>query len=313
MPKVSVSIPTHNRSRLLSYAIDSVLNQTFTDWELIVCDDGSTDDTPEMMAARYRDPRIRYLRHATNIGKSNNMRSGFDAATGDYFIKFDDDDRLCPKFLQATVGILEHYRDIDFVGTDHWVIDIDNQRNDTATNLNSMRWGRDRLPSGPVKDLLRVVFVDQSFQVGCTLFRYSVLNELGYMLPNLQNCEDNDLLVRLALARKRAYYLPERLMEYRYHAGQQGVHRAIPYLEDKLHYLGRYQFRDPEIEDIRRNRLADSQLSLGLSYLQAGRSAQARSLIWQGRSANFQKMAIGWGLSWLPHGLRQQIFKRLKR
>ncbi|MEC4815823.1 MAG: glycosyltransferase family 2 protein, partial [Scytonema sp. PMC 1069.18] len=121
MPKVSVCIPTFNRINLLPVAIDSVLQQTYQDFELIVCDDGSVDGTPEFMS-QYTDSRIKYIRHPQNIGKSNNMRSGFDAATGEYFIKFDDDDRLTPEFLARTSVILDKDPSIDFVGTDHWVI-----------------------------------------------------------------------------------------------------------------------------------------------------------------------------------------------
>ncbi|MHC5831383.1 MAG: glycosyltransferase family protein, partial [Nostoc sp.] len=105
---------------------------------------------------------------------------------------------------------------------------------------NSHRWGRKNLPAGIVDNLLEVVFIHQSFQIGATLFRRQTLQELGYMQPNLQNCEDNDLFVRLALAGKKGYYLPELLMEYRSHAEQQGINRAIPYLFDKLRYLESY-------------------------------------------------------------------------
>jgi glycosyltransferase involved in cell wall biosynthesis len=122
MPKVSVCIPTYNRSHYLTGAIASVQAQNYSDFELIVCDDGSQDGTPELMAT-LTDPRIHYLRHTTNIGKSNNMISGFQAAQGEYFIKFDDDDRLTPEFLSKTVAVLEAHPHIDWVSTDHWVID----------------------------------------------------------------------------------------------------------------------------------------------------------------------------------------------
>jgi glycosyltransferase involved in cell wall biosynthesis len=77
MPKATVSIPTFNRVNLLPFAIESVLKQSYQDFELIVCDDGSSDGTPELMS-QYTDSRIKYIRHPQNIGKSNNMRSGFE-------------------------------------------------------------------------------------------------------------------------------------------------------------------------------------------------------------------------------------------
>ncbi|MBE9012938.1 glycosyltransferase family 2 protein, partial [Pseudanabaenaceae cyanobacterium LEGE 13415] len=170
MPKISVCIPTYNRAHFLPFAIDSVFAQSISDWELIVCDDGSQDETPELMK-RYTDPRVRYIRHPQNVGKSNNMRSGYEVATGTYFIKFDDDDRLTPEFLEKTSQILDSNSPIDFVGTDHWIIDADNQRDLEFTEKNSQKWGRAELAEGIPRSLLKTVFVKQSFQVGATLFR----------------------------------------------------------------------------------------------------------------------------------------------
>jgi glycosyltransferase involved in cell wall biosynthesis len=312
LPKVSVCIPTYNREKLLPYAIQSVLQQMASDFELIVCDDGSTDGTAELMA-QFTDPRIRYIRHAQNIGKSNNMRSGFTAAQGDYFIKFDDDDRLTSEFLARTTAILDQHPDVDFVGTDHWIIDIDNNRDQPSTDINSKRWGRTNLPNGMIENLLPIVFIQQSLQIGATLFRRQALEDVGFMRPNIQNCEDNDLFVRLALAGKKAYYLPERLMEYRVHSEQQGLHRAIPYLKDKICYLESYQFELPELERIRQSRLAESQLLLGLRLIEMGETAAGRELIWVGQSASRLKAWIGLSISLLPLKFRQSVYHQLRQ
>ncbi|MBD2214407.1 glycosyltransferase family 2 protein [Nostoc linckia FACHB-104] len=312
MAKISVCIPTYNRVNLLPYAIESVIKQSYQDFELIVCDDGSRDGTPELMS-QYKDHRIKYIHHQQNIGKSNNMRSGFNAASGEYFIKFDDDDRLTPDFLARTIAIFEQNPSIDFVGTDHWIIDINNNRNDEMTEENSRRWGRKKLSAGVVDNLLDVVFIYQSFQVGATLFRRQTLQELGFMLPNIQNCEDNDLFVRLALSGKKGYYLPELLMEYRYHAEQQGINRAIPYLFDKIKYLQNYKFDSEKLESIRKNRLAEAQLILGLRLIEKGEIQTGRELVLAGKSFSNTKAWTGLGLSLLPGGLRNKAFNALRR
>ncbi len=312
MPKVSVSIPTYNRVHLLPYAIESVLEQSEQDFELLVCDDGSNDGTSELMS-RYTDNRIKYIRHAQNIGKSNNMRSGFDAAKGEYFLKFDDDDRLTPDFLAQTTAILDQDSSIDFVGTDHWIIDINNIRDSNKTQENSRRWGRSSLAVGIVQNLLEVVFIQQSFQVGATLFRRQTLQELGFMLPNMRNCEDNDLFVRLALAGKKGYYLPELLMEYRYHVEQQGINRAIPYLSDKIQYLEKYKFDSDKLEKVRHNRLLETQLLLGLRLIEKGEISKGRKLVLASQSFSTIKAWTGLGLSLLPGGLRVQAFKALRQ
>ncbi len=306
MPKVSICIPTYNRAYLLPFAIESVLKQTYQDLELIICDDGSRDETSELMA-NYTDNRIRYIRHSQNIGKSNNMRSGFAAARGEYFIKFDDDDRLTPDFLERTVVVLENDLSIDFVGTDHWIIDINNLRDEAETKVNSRRWGRANLPEGVVDNLLEVVFVNQSFQIGATLFRRQTLESVGFMQPNWQNCEDNDLFVRLALGGKKGYYLPELLMEYRVHGEQQGINRAIPYLFDKLQYLESYKFEFEDLEKIRLQRLTETQLLLGLRLIERGDTQKGRELVLAGKSVSRVKTGMGLVLSLLPLGVRSYL------
>ncbi|MDF5726354.1 MAG: glycosyltransferase family 2 protein [Rhizonema sp. PD37] len=312
MSKVSICIPTFNRVNLLPFAIESVLQQTYQNFELLVCDDGSQDSTPELMLEQ-TDIRIKYIRHPQNIGKSNNMRSGFDAATGEYFIKFDDDDRLTSDFLTRTVAVLEQNHSIDFVGTDHWIIDINNIREPMKTQENSHLWGRVNLPAGVVENLLEVVFVNQSFQIGATLFRRKVLQELGFMQPNWQNCEDNDLFVRLALAGKKGYYLPELLMEYRVHAEQQGIDRAIQYFTDKSQYLESYKFDSEKLEKIRLQRLAETQLLLGLRLVEKGETRKGRELVLAGKSFSPAKAYTVLGLSILPVKLRSKGFELLRK
>ena len=311
MPKISVCIPTCNRVHLLASAIASVLDQTYTDFELIVCDDGSTDSTPLLMS-EFVDQGIRYIRHPQNIGKSNNMRSGFAAARGEYFLKFDDDDRLNAQFLERTSAILDKDPSIDFVSTDHWVIDVKNNIDKNETKLNSQRWGRSSLSAGIIEDLLSTVFLRQSLQIGATLFRRTALQEVGFLRPNWQNCEDNDLFVRLAIAGKKCYYLPELLMEYRFHAAQQGSDRAIPYLTDKLRYLTSYEFDLEKLESVRIRRLAETQLALGLRLIEVGETEKGRRMVRAGKSVSEAKMWAGLGLSLLPVEWRGRAFAAVR-
>ncbi|HLO47328.1 MAG TPA: glycosyltransferase, partial [Kamptonema sp.] len=248
-----------------------------------------------------------------NIGKSNNMRSGFAAAKGTYFIKFDDDDRLTPEFLARTSAILDKNIDIDFVSTDHWVIDINNLINENQTKLNSSLWGRTELAAGIIDNLLEVVFLKQSLQIGATLFRYSILQEVDFMRQNLQNCEDNDLFVRLAIAGKKCYYLPEMLMEYRFHSEQQGINRAIPYLTDKLRYLTSYEFDSEKLELVRLKRITETKLALGLRLIEIGETQKGRQMLWARKPFSTASAWTGLALSLLPIGLRRKAFIILRQ
>ena len=299
--KVSVCISTYNRIELLKLAIESVLNQTYSNWELIVCDDGSTDGTSDYMSQlENNNNQIRYIRHLNNIGKSNNMRSGFEAAKGKYFVKFDDDDILLPNFLEVTVSLLDKYPEIDFIGADHWVIDINNHRDESWSDRCSVQFGRKNLKAGIVDDLLKVVFVDQSFYIGATLFRSHSLREINYMRENLQSCEDNDLFVRLALANKTAYYLPQRLMEYRFHAEQKQRNKAIAHLDSHIKYLSFYKFSSPELEKVRESKLTQAKRQLGLCLLETEYSPKAKQLLLEGCSNSRLENLFGRIIIFIP-------------
>lgn len=99
MPLFTVAIPTYNRADMLAYTMSCVLQQTFTDFELIISDNASPDHTPEVVK-RFDDPRIRYIRHAENRGPIFNWANCTDIAKGDWFVFNQDDDLLCPFFLE---------------------------------------------------------------------------------------------------------------------------------------------------------------------------------------------------------------------
>ena len=111
-PKVTVIIPTYNRSVLLPRSIRSVLNQTFQDFELIVVDDGSKDDSEEVVRG-FEDKRIRYIRHEKNKGGSAARNTGIKAAQGEYIGLLDDDDEWLPEKLEKQIskfqGLSEGY------------------------------------------------------------------------------------------------------------------------------------------------------------------------------------------------------------
>jgi glycosyltransferase involved in cell wall biosynthesis len=107
-PKVSIGLPVYNGEKYLRAAIDSILTQTFTDFELIISDNASTDST-ETICKEYavKDSRIRYYRNDKNIGGSNNHNRVFELSKGQYFQWTADDDLWDSRFLQKSVEILD--------------------------------------------------------------------------------------------------------------------------------------------------------------------------------------------------------------
>ena len=114
MPRVSVIVPTYNRARTLSRAIDSALAQTIEDVEVLVVDDGSTDDTASVLAS-YDDPRLRTVVHASNQGANVARNTGIEHARGEYVAFLDSDDEWFPTKLERQLEALEG-RSAEWVG-----------------------------------------------------------------------------------------------------------------------------------------------------------------------------------------------------
>src|SRR5512132_3570680 len=106
-PLVSVVVPTYNRAHLIGRTIESVLRQSYVALELVIVDDGSTDDTRERITEKYRrDPRVRYC-HKPNGGPASARNVGFREARGEYVALLDSDDTWHPWKLSLQIGCME--------------------------------------------------------------------------------------------------------------------------------------------------------------------------------------------------------------
>lgn len=112
---VSIILCTYNRASLLSRAIDSVLKQTYPQWELIVIDDGSKDSTKQLVKSyRHKDARIRYF-YQPNAGLAKARNAGMRRAAGDVICFVDSDDELAPTHLEQRVQYLQRHPSVDFL------------------------------------------------------------------------------------------------------------------------------------------------------------------------------------------------------
>lgn len=115
-PTVTVLIPVHNRERYIATAIDSILLQSFQDFEIIVIDDGSNDRTPDIIS-RYSDSRVRLLRNEYNLGIPKARNLGLDEARGLYIANLDSDDYALPQRLERQAAFLDAHPDYAEVGS----------------------------------------------------------------------------------------------------------------------------------------------------------------------------------------------------
>ena len=187
-PLVSVLMPTYNRARLLTEAIHSVLGQSYEPLELVVVDDGSTDDTRAILST-VDDPRLRVV-ITPHRGIGAALNAGFAVASGEFIARLDSDDLWLPTMLADQLCALAANPDADVVYARSQVIDERGQRKDEY-------WGRPlRFPDDPLRSLL---YVDPVCTI-TAVYRRTALERVGPWAEHLEVGEDADLNLRVALA-----------------------------------------------------------------------------------------------------------------
>ncbi len=215
MPKVSVIIPTYNYSHFLREAIQSVLDQTFGDFEVIVVDDGSTDDTRQVVSS-FTDPRIKYI-YQENRGVSAARNTGISACCGEYIALLDSDDVwVSSQKLDLQVRILDARPEVSVVCSDVNIIDVD-----TGVFINTL-WNNDQRlgrfnPHVSSKKLFRRLLARGCFiPTSSTLFRHVVFDIVGLFDESLRTHEVWDMSVRVLLRFDMAL-IDTPLVNYRQH------------------------------------------------------------------------------------------------
>ncbi len=214
-PFFSVVVPAYNAADYIAECIESVLAQTDPDLELIVVDDGSTDDTAARVLHYQSDQRLRLVQRA-NGGLAAARNTGIRVAGGQWVAFLDADDRWCPEKLAAHRRIIEHYGQEQSIDVDRSLsvtydcavfIDAMGQR----TGLH-MAW-TDK-PLTPERLLLKNYLGNGSTSV----VKRSVLETYGGFDENLKRMVDHELWVRLSHAGHQFQYVPDILTEYRMHS-----------------------------------------------------------------------------------------------
>jgi glycosyltransferase involved in cell wall biosynthesis len=215
MPRVSICIPTYNRSHLVSRAIDSALSQSETDIEVVLLDDASTDNTREIIAS-YKDSRLRVESAPRPLGLDWGFNRSLEIARGTYVTVLCDDDLLYPECVSLLADGLDRFPDASFASSAWHLIDA------RGATIKTIRLVKDAPASGTLVDLRRVVATSWLChnRIGGTssvLMRRAAL-EGGRFKTRYAQMFDWDMWLRL-LKRGPLLYLPRVLSAYRMHDG----------------------------------------------------------------------------------------------
>jgi len=203
MPKVSVIIAVYNGEHRLIPAVQSILDQTYQDFEIIICDDCSTDNTRSVIENLSRaDDRIIYTRSTKNSGAATARNNCIKLARGQYVAIMDDDDYSYPKRLEKQVSFLENNPECDFVSSGIDIFDgmevvAKNMPKHTSPSKKHFQWG---LPFVHPASMFRIE-------------KIKIVN--GYRVAKeTRRAEDYDLFIRMYAEGMKGYNIPESLLRY---------------------------------------------------------------------------------------------------
>jgi len=198
-PKVSAIIPTYNRAHFIAEAIQSVLDQTFTDFEVIVVDDGSTDNTKQIVNS-FKDSRIKYI-YQENQGVCVARNAGINASNGEYIIFIDSDDMLIENAIANEAMILDSYPDVALCYCRLYIID----ESEHVIGLYKPKHRQPGVYQG-TKEIRNLLVHGNYIGTSLSMVRRSSIIDVGLFDPAFSSgSEDFELWVRLAKKYDVAY------------------------------------------------------------------------------------------------------------
>jgi len=215
-PTVSVCIPTFNRAGMLRESIASVLDQTFQDFELIVCDNGSKDET-EAVVKSFADQRIAYHPVAQNIGQRPNWNRCLALASGRYIGLFFDDDMMMPDNLAEKVAVLERYQRVGLVHSKYHIVDSHGAMLEPNTNK-ATAGHRETDTQEPGPDVLDTLLKHNIIHESTVIFRRDCYQQLGGFSDRLSLAFDWEYWMRIASCYDVAF-VAKPLVKWRDHLG----------------------------------------------------------------------------------------------
>jgi glycosyltransferase involved in cell wall biosynthesis len=316
---VSVIIRTFNRAHSIGQAVQSALSQTYTDFELLVVDDGSTDDTAQVVQS-FSDPRIRLLRHGSNRGVGAACNTGIRAANGKYIAWLDSDDFWRPDKLERQVRFLEQHPETDAVFSDVCIHDKDREVPSLIDFMKAFQKHLEGKPFGAEfvvrqRDMYLCLLQEVPIKPTALLVRCRVFDEVGLFDEAARSGEDWEFLIRLARVSSFGF-INRQLAEMNW-TPDSTYHRF--WLNDKTFLVGVFKRererlrQDLEAFDAARRGLFVHFKSLGYYYVEAGKFREAAKTYFEGFQATHRpEMIFQAGAAFIPVDFRRAVLRLLR-
>jgi len=228
-PLVSVVMPVYNGERFLKEAIESILNQTYKNFEFIIVDDGSTDNSLKIIEEyQKRDKRIKLIKNKKNLGMAKSLNKSLRIAKGKYYVKMDSDDISDKERLNKELFFLENNKEYLIVGSNLEVIDDENET-----------IGYRYYPQND-EDIRNLIIIKNPFAHPSVMVRMNVLKKIFYD-EKLKASDDYDLWFKL-LKYGKGKNLSDFLLKYRVSKNQVKSKRLKIQLKETIQVQRKYLF-----------------------------------------------------------------------
>lgn len=309
MKRVTVIVPAYNAAHCLSAAIESVLGQTYKNLELIVVDDGSTDQTREVVR-RYGD-QIRYIQQ-DNAGPSKARNNGIRATDSELIAFLDSDDVWLPGKIQEQIDLLEERPDLSLVFCDAELVDEGGRSYGSMWKQRGCYEAMLDESQQLARPFATIMFMD-CILPSAVLLRRTCLDRAGLFDESLRYVEDKDLMLRIALTSKMGC-VPRILMKRLRHGYSprqvENVNESIIFVVKRMERLYPEQIESDHIDTARL--LAPTYYQLGRCYLDQDKLPEARRALWESVQLRLSGSALGfWAVTLTGLGTIR-ILRRLK-
>jgi len=221
-PTVSVIIPVYNAEKYIEKTLESIFNQSFTDYEIIVIDDGSTDNTPNIL--KRHTHKITYIRQENSGGPSSPRNRGIKLAKGKYIALFDSDDLMLEDKLQRQITILDKHPEVSLVFSNFIILREDEPQQQSMFEREPVKGIINSIPKKEIggnayrfeKLIYDEILQNNFIGTSTVVFRRKDIFEIGLFDESLIGIEDRDMWLRFSKAGKIFAYTTDILSCYRY-------------------------------------------------------------------------------------------------